>query len=239
MEGLSPLHERVGVIDVHRMLHVVTALVENDDGTITKHQKEFGGFKRDMKSMAAWLLELEVTLVVMESTGIYWKSAHAQPQGGGHAFIGACAGGADPVGGVCVLSAALSFGAALRGQNLRGIAVRSEGRGARGDLLPGDGFAQGGFANADLAGNFGGTMAGREEVCALRYDLGGHDAGLLQGGLRVEASRSDFPVLFHPVHQGAVRHVERRALEVDCSHVSIRHQAGERKSFSAAVTLRM
>lgn len=77
MEGLSPLHRRVAGIDVHRMLHVATALIENDDGTIVKHQKEFGGFKRDMKAMAAWLLELEVTLVVMESTGIYWKSAHA------------------------------------------------------------------------------------------------------------------------------------------------------------------
>jgi hypothetical protein len=30
------------------MLHVVTALIENDDGTIVKYQREFGGFKRDM-----------------------------------------------------------------------------------------------------------------------------------------------------------------------------------------------
>jgi transposase len=59
------------------MLHVVTVLIEGDDGTIIKHQREFGGFKRDMKAMAFWLLELQVSLVVMESTGIYWKSAHA------------------------------------------------------------------------------------------------------------------------------------------------------------------
>jgi transposase len=77
MDGLTPLHKRVAGIDVHRMLHVVTVLIENDDGIITKHQREFGGFKRDMKAMAFWLLELQVSLVVMESTGIYWKSAHA------------------------------------------------------------------------------------------------------------------------------------------------------------------
>ena len=77
MEGLSPLHRRVAGIDVHRMLHVVTVLIEEDDGTISKHQREFGGFKRDLKAMAAWLQELGVELVVMESTGIYWKSAHA------------------------------------------------------------------------------------------------------------------------------------------------------------------
>ncbi len=33
MEGLSPLHKVVAGIDVHRMLHVITVLVENEDGT--------------------------------------------------------------------------------------------------------------------------------------------------------------------------------------------------------------
>ena len=37
MEGLTPLYRRVGGIDVHRMLHVVTALIEEGDGTISKH----------------------------------------------------------------------------------------------------------------------------------------------------------------------------------------------------------
>ncbi|RIZ70630.1 MAG: hypothetical protein D0528_01055 [Methylococcales bacterium] len=35
MEGLSPLHKVVAGIDVHRMLHVITVLVENEDGTLT------------------------------------------------------------------------------------------------------------------------------------------------------------------------------------------------------------
>jgi transposase len=52
-------------------------LVENEDGTIIKYQQSFGGFKRDMMAMALWLLELQVDLVVMESTGIYWKSAYS------------------------------------------------------------------------------------------------------------------------------------------------------------------
>lgn len=34
MEDLSPLHKVVAGIDVHRMLHVITVLVENEDGTI-------------------------------------------------------------------------------------------------------------------------------------------------------------------------------------------------------------
>lgn len=48
MEGLSSLHRKVAGIDVHRMLHVVTVLIEQENGSIVKHAREFGGFKRDM-----------------------------------------------------------------------------------------------------------------------------------------------------------------------------------------------
>lgn len=77
MEGLSPLYRRVAGVDVHRMLHVVTALVEQEDGTIKQHSQEFGGYRRDCRALAALLVELGVELVVLESTGIYWKSLYA------------------------------------------------------------------------------------------------------------------------------------------------------------------
>jgi transposase len=74
MEGLSPLYRRVAGIDVHKMLHVVTLIIEAPDGTIKQQSREFGGFKRDCCALTTWLLESNVELVVMESTGIYWKS---------------------------------------------------------------------------------------------------------------------------------------------------------------------
>jgi len=77
MEGLRPIHRCVAGIDVHRMLHVVTVLIERPDGSIERESREFGGFKRDCRALAAWLAELQVALVVMESTGIYWKSVYA------------------------------------------------------------------------------------------------------------------------------------------------------------------
>lgn len=83
MEGLSPLHRRVAGIDVHRMLHVVTVLVEQPDGSIERHSREFGGFKRDCRALAGWLAELRVELAVMESTGIYWKSIYAHLENAG------------------------------------------------------------------------------------------------------------------------------------------------------------
>jgi transposase len=77
METLQPLQKRTAGIDVHRMIHAVTVLIEHDDGSIRKEQRQFGGFKRDKRAMVAWLASLGVQLVVMESTGIYWKSAYA------------------------------------------------------------------------------------------------------------------------------------------------------------------
>jgi transposase len=60
MEGLQPLHRRVAGIDVHRMLHMVTVLIELPDGSISKQSREFGGFKRDCRALAdsEWLAVL-------------------------------------------------------------------------------------------------------------------------------------------------------------------------------------
>jgi transposase len=77
MEGLSPLYRRVAGIDVHRMLHVVTVLIEQPDGSVERLCRQFGGFKRDCRALATWLAELQIEQVVMESTGIYWKSVYA------------------------------------------------------------------------------------------------------------------------------------------------------------------
>ena len=81
--GLRALYRRVAGIDVHRMLHVVTVLIEQEDGSMQRHRREFGGFRRDCRELAAWLSELGVELVVMESTGIYWKSVHAHLENAG------------------------------------------------------------------------------------------------------------------------------------------------------------
>lgn len=70
---MEAIHKRVAGIDVHRMKHVVTVLIERD-GVISSQTREFGGFKRDMRALVAWLQEHQIQHIVMESTGIYWKS---------------------------------------------------------------------------------------------------------------------------------------------------------------------
>jgi transposase len=70
---MEAVHKRVAGIDVHRMKHVVTILIEQD-GALSCQTREFGGFKRDMRALVAWLQQNRIQHVVMESTGIYWKS---------------------------------------------------------------------------------------------------------------------------------------------------------------------
>ena len=70
-------------IDVHRMLHVVTVLLEQPDGSMQRQTRQFGGFRRDCRELAAWLAELRIELVVLESTGIYWKSVYAHLENAG------------------------------------------------------------------------------------------------------------------------------------------------------------
>ena len=74
---MTPLYRCIAGMDVHRMLYVITVLIELADGSVEKHQRSFGGFKRDRRALVAWLNDLGVQLVVMESTGIYWKSIYA------------------------------------------------------------------------------------------------------------------------------------------------------------------
>lgn len=74
---MKTLYRRVAGIDVHRMKQVATILIELEQGSTEKHTREFGGYKRDLRWLIAWLQRYEVELVVMESTGIYWKSLYA------------------------------------------------------------------------------------------------------------------------------------------------------------------
>lgn len=74
---LTPIYRRVVALDVHQAKLTVCALFENADGEAQVELREFGCFKRDRRAMAEWVASFEPEVVVMESTGIYWKSPYA------------------------------------------------------------------------------------------------------------------------------------------------------------------
>lgn len=80
---LSALHKRVIGLDVHQAQITACALIEEADGTTRIEQRQFGAFKRDRRALAEWAAALQPDEVVMESTGIYWKSPYAALEAAG------------------------------------------------------------------------------------------------------------------------------------------------------------
>lgn len=74
---LTAIYRCVAALDVHQSKLTVCILYENESGEIITELKEFGGFKRDRRAMADWVASFQPELVVMASTGIYWKSPYA------------------------------------------------------------------------------------------------------------------------------------------------------------------
>jgi transposase len=63
-------------IDIHLNLIEVCVIAENPDGEPQVHRRRFGGFRRERLEMADWIAGFAPDTVVMESTGIYWKSPY-------------------------------------------------------------------------------------------------------------------------------------------------------------------
>ena len=81
MTELVALYKRVIGFDVHQVQITACALIEeDDDGTTSIERRQFGAFKKDRRALAAWVNRLQPDEVVMESTGIYWKSPYAAPE---------------------------------------------------------------------------------------------------------------------------------------------------------------
>jgi hypothetical protein len=74
---LSPMHKRVIALDVHQAKITACAMVGHENGHVEVIQQDFGAFKRDRRALAQWALQIRPEVVVMESTGVYWKSPFA------------------------------------------------------------------------------------------------------------------------------------------------------------------
>uniref|UniRef100_E6QR55 Transposase of ISCARN97, IS110 family n=1 Tax=mine drainage metagenome TaxID=410659 RepID=E6QR55_9ZZZZ len=74
---LATIYQRVIGLDIHQAQITACAIIQQSDGTMHIEQRQFGAFKRDRRELAEWATSLKPEQVVMESTGIYWKSPYA------------------------------------------------------------------------------------------------------------------------------------------------------------------
>lgn len=74
---IQPIFRCAVGIDLHLALICVCIIIAEPGVEPVVHRREFGGFQRDRRAMADWIARFKPGIVVMESTGIYWKSPYA------------------------------------------------------------------------------------------------------------------------------------------------------------------
>ena len=74
---LEPIFQRVIGLDIHQAQVTACAIVAHPDGERQVDRRQSGAFKRDRQALAEWCAAHQPDVVVMESTGIYWKSPYA------------------------------------------------------------------------------------------------------------------------------------------------------------------
>jgi len=74
---LTPIYPTAIGLDVHQRQITACVISTGADGQVRVEHREFGAFKRDRRALAQWCAKQAPDVVVMESTGIYWKSPYA------------------------------------------------------------------------------------------------------------------------------------------------------------------
>jgi len=69
---MQVMYERCAAIDVHQKTAVTTAMITQPDGSLHKQTRTFATMTRDLLALDDWLRAQDITVVAMESTGVYW-----------------------------------------------------------------------------------------------------------------------------------------------------------------------
>jgi len=74
---IQPIFRCAVGMDVHLAVIHVCVILQEAGCEPEVHRRQFGAFQRDRRAMAEWIAGFAPDTVVMESTGIYWKSPYA------------------------------------------------------------------------------------------------------------------------------------------------------------------
>lgn len=70
---MQVVYERACGIDVHKKIIVVCVLLTQADGTVQRHIRTFSTMTAELLACVDWLESLQVQMVAMESTGVFWR----------------------------------------------------------------------------------------------------------------------------------------------------------------------
>jgi transposase len=85
---MEAIIERAAGLDVHQGSVVACVIIGSPGRRPSRETRTFGTMRQDLAALRAWLLELGVTRVGMEGTGVYWQPVHAALEGAFTLIVG-------------------------------------------------------------------------------------------------------------------------------------------------------
>ena len=76
------VHERCAGLDVHKRTVVACVLITQPDGTLQREVRTFSTMTADLLLLHDWLETLQVSVVALESTGVFTPPPMVQIGGG-------------------------------------------------------------------------------------------------------------------------------------------------------------
>lgn len=67
------VHQRCCALDVHKKSITACVLVWDGEQAVEERKKQFGTTKKELERLRFWLMASKVSMVAMESAGVYWK----------------------------------------------------------------------------------------------------------------------------------------------------------------------
>jgi len=67
------VYQRCCALDVHKNSITACVLVWDGQEAVEERKKDFGTYKKELERLRFWLMACKVTVVAMESAGVYWK----------------------------------------------------------------------------------------------------------------------------------------------------------------------
>ena len=67
------VHQRCCALDVHKRSLTACLLVWDGKEAVQERKKDFGTTKKELQRLRFWLMASKVSIVAMESAGVYWK----------------------------------------------------------------------------------------------------------------------------------------------------------------------
>ena len=72
-QAVQVVYERCVGLDVHQKTGVACVLITSPDGTLQREIRTFSTMTADLLLLNDWLETLQVSVVALESTGVFWR----------------------------------------------------------------------------------------------------------------------------------------------------------------------